>query len=299
MKLSTMAAVAAALAALAGPRAATAQSLTLPLQPAPSAGASLQLPGINAGSVTVLGPSTARIAGSIDPNGLATSVRVEYGTGGLYDLRTPSVGVGAGVDPTQVVLDLLDLQPGSSYNYRIVVDSAAGTVVAGGGSGGPGASGTFTTPPAMMVDPRTGRPSVVANGVSCTITGSNAADDIRGTARRDVICGLGGNDKLRGLAGGDRIYGGPGSDRIDGGAGRDVLYGNAGDDRISGGRGNDRIFGHKGRDRVSAGSGSDSIVTSLDRRGGDHVNGGRGRDRARVNPGDRVRAVEHTRRSRR
>ena len=60
--------------------------------------------------------------------------------------------------------------------------------------------------------------------------GTDAGENIIGTALRDQIYGYGGNDKLYGQGGDDILYGGPGNDVVDGGTGADVMYGGAGDD---------------------------------------------------------------------
>jgi len=64
----------------------------------------------------------------------------------------------------------------------------------------------------------------------CSIIGSREADDLEGSWRNDVICGLGGSDSLAGDSGSDRIVGGDGSD---------VIYGQKGDDTLLGGPGSD------------------------------------------------------------
>jgi hypothetical protein len=60
--------------------------------------------------------------------------------------------------------------------------------------------------------------------------GTDAAEDLIGTALRDQLYGFGGNDRLYGNGGDDQLYGGAGNDLLDGGAGADVMYGGAGDD---------------------------------------------------------------------
>ena len=73
----------------------------------------------------------------------------------------------------------------------------------------------------------------------CTITGTNKAEVLRGTAGDDVICGLGGDDVLIGMAGDDELRGGPGDDSLRGGDGQDQLFGGPGKAVASGGRGTD------------------------------------------------------------
>jgi hypothetical protein len=69
---------------------------------------------------------------------------------------------------------------------------------------------------------------------------------LKGTPRRDVLCGRGGADVIKGLAGNDRLVGGPGNDVLLGGSGNDVLFGGPGNDRLVGGRGADWLDGGPG-----------------------------------------------------
>jgi Ca2+-binding RTX toxin-like protein len=223
----------------------------------------LQLPGVTAGSVTLVGPSHVQVNATVDPNGLATSFFVQYGANNVLNLRTPSVSAGVGLDPLNVVADLLGLDPGTSYKYQIVAESPAGT------TSGPVLS--FFTPGSsgapVSVNLATGSPTVGAQGVKksarCTIVGTARSDVLKGTSKRDVICGLGGNDRIRGLGGNDLIIGGKGRDRIVGGKGKDRLLGNAGADRINArdGKRGDRVNGGKGRDKVTVDRG-DRVVAS-------------------------------------
>jgi len=239
-----------------------------PLVVLPTVDTTLQLPGIQVGDVTVLGPSSANATATIDTNGLATDVFVEYGADGVLGLKTPKVSIAAGADLANVLVNLLGLEPGKTISYRIVAENSAGTTVS--------PTSTFTTPAAggtttatVTVDLATGN-AVSSTGAlgkktaKCTIVGTSRRDTLRGTSRKDVICGLGGNDRITGRGGNDVILGGPGRDSENGGKGRDRLYGNAGNDRL----------------------------VSRDKKRGERVNGGSGRDRATVDRGDRLVSVE-------
>jgi Ca2+-binding RTX toxin-like protein len=219
-----------------------------------------QLPAVTTGDVTVLGPSQVRLTGTVDPNTAGTSYYFEYGANDAFNLRTPSVVISGGLDPTKVGADLLGLQPGTSYSYRLVADSPSGTTKGGTRSFFTRVFGD------SIVSLTTGNPvSGAGKGTSkCTIVGTARNDVLKGTKRRDVICGLGGNDRLLGRGGKDLLIGGPGRDRLVGGSGRDQLRGNGGRDRLS----------------------------SLDHKRGDRLFGGSGTDRAWANKGDRVRSVE-------
>jgi hypothetical protein len=83
-----------------------------------------------------------------------------------------------------------------------------------------------------------------------TITGTSAADVLRGGDDDDLILGRGGNDRLYGGDDDDRLYGGPGNDR---------LYGGDDNDRLYGGPGNDVHYTRDGeRDYVACGLGRDT-----------------------------------------
>jgi Ca2+-binding RTX toxin-like protein len=234
-------------------------------------------PSVTIGDVSVLGPTTARVQGSVDPVTGATSAYFRYGEGTVLSQRTPDVTLTAGAQPSEVLADLLDLKPGSSYSVQLVTNTPAGAVTS--------RTVSFTTPAEVFVDPRTG--AVVASTAKkrtrCTIVGTAKRDRLVGTRKRDVICALGGNDRVLGRGGNDLILAGGGHDRASGGAGSDRLYGNAG---------SDRLYGNGGRDRLYGGNGADRLNTASNRRRGDLVHGGKGRDRAWINKGDRVRSIE-------
>jgi hypothetical protein len=242
-------------------------------------GTTIGLPSLSTGNVNVLGPSTARVEGSVNTSNLATSVFFRYGEGSVLDQRTPNITVQAGAQPTEVLADLLDLKPGSSYSVQLVMQTPEGLLGAN--------TVQFTTPSNIFVDPRTGAARSSGKRTRCTIAGTARKDRLVGTRKRDVICGLGGNDRILGRGGNDLILGGKGNDRASGGNGRDRLYGNSG---------RDRLYGNKGRDRLYGGNGVDRLNTASNRRRGDYVSGGKGRDRATVNKGDRVRSIERIRR---
>ena len=74
-------------------------------------------------------------------------------------------------------------------------------------------------------------------GKTASIVGTDGADILTGTDKRDVIAGLAGDDVIRGLDGRDTICGALGNDR---------LKGQTDGDLVKGGRGNDRVRGADG-----------------------------------------------------
>lgn len=102
-------------------------------------------------------------------------------------------------------------------------------------------------------------------GEPATIVGTNKADVLVGTSRRDVIVGLGGADTIKGKGRADLICGGNGDDVIKGGGGIDLIFGNKGDDRLLGGPGAfNQIVPGPGDDFVNGGPafdfGGDEVI---------------------------------------
>jgi Ca2+-binding RTX toxin-like protein len=199
---------------------------------------------VTTGGVQITDPTTATLTATVDPNSVGTSYYFQYGTDGNLAFSTPMVSLGASLDPSEVEADLLNLTPGTAYDYRVAASNPGGFSL--------GRIESFSTSP--------GGSSARKGSTSCTIRGTSKSDVLRGTRKRDVICGLGGNDKIRGLGGDDVIRGGAGRDRELGGSGRDRIYGNSGNDALFGQSGNDRLAGGKGRDRVNGGPGRDSVT---------------------------------------
>ena len=94
-------------------------------------------PSASTGPVTAITPTTATVSGSVNPNGTATTWHVEYGTTTGYGAHTTAVSAGSGTTSTAVSAPLASLKPGTTYHYRFVATSTAGT--------GNGADGILTT----------------------------------------------------------------------------------------------------------------------------------------------------------
>ena len=97
-----------------------------------------------------------------------------------------------------------------------------------------------------------------------TISGTQSADQIEGTAQGETIDGLDGDDRLRGREGDDIVNGGAGNDRVRGDEGNDTVNGGDGHDRVIGDLGDDVLNGGSGVDRYHGGLGSDIFVFEAD-----------------------------------
>ena len=92
-------------------------------------GSTAGLPGAITGSAAAVGASSATLAGTINPNGLATTYYFQYGLasgGGNQDMVTRSVEAGTGTDDVSVNAQIFSLSPGTDYYYYVVGISSAG-----------------------------------------------------------------------------------------------------------------------------------------------------------------------------
>jgi hypothetical protein len=108
-----MRALAVIVALLALPAAAEAQN------PAP--------PTATTGTATAIAQTTATLAGTVDPNGAATTYHFEYGTSTSYGLQTADQSAGSGDGAVAVQAALSGLTSDTTYHYRLVATNAAGT----------------------------------------------------------------------------------------------------------------------------------------------------------------------------
>ena len=94
--------------------------------------------------------------GIVNPQGLATAYRFDYGATTAYGSSTAMMGAGSGETSLSVHVDASGLQPGTTYHFRLVATSAFGTAY--------GADKVVTTvsaaTPATIVDSNNGLTSV-------------------------------------------------------------------------------------------------------------------------------------------
>ncbi len=118
-------------------------------------------PAVSTGAASSIAPTTAKLNGTVTPNGLATNWWFEYGTTTAYGTRTPTKSAGSGSTAQKESASLTKLKVATVYHYRIVASNSAGATA--------GVDRTFSTsvPPVVQ----TGSAQSVAVGTA-TLTGS-------------------------------------------------------------------------------------------------------------------------------
>jgi hypothetical protein len=102
------------------------------------AGAAAAPPSVSTNGASSVGPTSALLNASVNPNGQATSVYFQFGTSTGYGTNTTAKSVGAGTKAVGTSSALTGLSPGATYDFRIVASNASGTSF--------GANQTFATP---------------------------------------------------------------------------------------------------------------------------------------------------------
>lgn len=125
-------------------------------------------PVVVTGSTSALGSTSVTVAGTVNPNGFATTWVVNYGPTTSYGSATTPVSASSGTTAVDVSATLSSLTPGTIYHYRIAATNSAGTTN--------GADGAFTTPAPPAVT------SAAASAVGPTTFTLSGTVDPRGQA---------------------------------------------------------------------------------------------------------------------
>ncbi len=111
-------------------------------EPAIGADATFGPPLLESSSPIDVNATGATLEAAVDPNGLDTGVRIEYGTAaGVYTAATTSSDLGAGSTSATAVIEIAGLTPGTEYHYRAVAENVLGE----GAEAVLGPDRTFTT----------------------------------------------------------------------------------------------------------------------------------------------------------
>ena len=159
-------------------------SSTLGLAYGPDQTFSVKPPTLVYPAVAVTG-SNATVSPTVNPNGLATSVTIQYGLTTAYTSgTTPSQDLGSGFDPVTVTSGSLGgLVPNTGYHYRVVTSNALGTVY--------GADQTFATTPmyGTSVVVSVGDPAPGIMGAKFSVLGIPAMNDVDHAAFQAFVTG--------------------------------------------------------------------------------------------------------------
>jgi hypothetical protein len=175
-------------------------------QPPPHQSAPTVVPAAPATS----SPTAAAVSGTVNPQGLATTVVFQYGldlsqrgpgsSTTLYDQSTAPQQIGAGTSNQPVSANLTNLIPGALYHVRMVATNSLGTT--------PGPDQTFSTPRAapppppvlgqtQNAAPVSGKTFILVNGKFVLLTSATkipsgaTIDALRGTLSLTSATGVG------------------------------------------------------------------------------------------------------------
>lgn len=98
------------------------------------------VPVVVTGAASEISVGSVTLAGSVDPQGWETGYSFQYGPDTSYGLQWPGIPatLGALTGPQGVLSSIQNLQPATTYHYRLAASNAGGTVY--------GSDQVFTTP---------------------------------------------------------------------------------------------------------------------------------------------------------
>jgi hypothetical protein len=94
-------------------------------------------PAVITGAASAVKATSVKIAGTVNPEGQATTYLVQFGTTTMYGSAATTTSTGAGTTPVTATSTLTALKANTLYHYRLTATNASGTSY--------GADGTFHT----------------------------------------------------------------------------------------------------------------------------------------------------------
>ena len=116
--------------------------------------------------------NSATLNGTVNPNGLSTTVYFQWGTTTAYGNTTPSQSIGSGTSNVGVSANLSGLSPSTTYHYRVVATNNAGTTY--------GADVAFTTAP--ITSGCTVTPISIGQTMNGALSMSDCPSPVRGSS---------------------------------------------------------------------------------------------------------------------
>jgi len=149
----------------------TSAALVLSFSPQAASSAAAPKPSVYTGTYPQVSTTFATLKGVVNPHGTETSYVFQYGTTTAYGAQTSPTAVGNGTTEVKVSQPITGLQPYTTYHYRLVATSAAGT------TDGLDASLTTKKIPLTFKIAATPDPVVFGNSLSVggVLTGTEAA----------------------------------------------------------------------------------------------------------------------------
>jgi hypothetical protein len=148
-------------------------------------------------SVSALTQTSAILDASINPNNQETTYHFEYGPTTAYGtvLPAPDASIGSGYGNVVVGEELIGLQPGTTYHFRVVATNASSPP-----GGTPGPDQAFTTPPLQPPVVDTGQAVGVAQNTA-TLTGTVETQGFQTMYEFDIGTDTGYGTRIFGNAG--------------------------------------------------------------------------------------------------
>jgi hypothetical protein len=129
---------------------------------APAVALAASSPAVVTGAPTSIGPTSAKLNGTVNPNGATTAYNFAYGPTNALGSVTPTHSAGHGTKPIPVAITVAGLTPGTTYYYRLDASNHSGSAN--------GAIRSFKTTGNPPPQPATGGPSNVSANTA-TVSG--------------------------------------------------------------------------------------------------------------------------------
>ena len=129
-------------------------------------------PSVRTGRATAVTPQTATLNGWVNPRGVPTAYFFRFGRTARYGSRTSTADAGSGTTRRPVSAALTGLRPHTTYHYRVVAFSTAGTVR--------GADRTFQTPQVPTTSTIAASQNPVVYSQTVVISGSLSGPKVGG-----------------------------------------------------------------------------------------------------------------------